>query len=213
VRRVAYAEASRMNVVEIAANAFNAASIVLAGRNSVHVWWTTIVGCVLFSYVFYNARLYADVTLQGFFIVASGFGWWRWLRGHQGSTLPVRHASAVLILAAVAFAALVAVGYGWLLHRYTDAYAPFVDSIILAFSVVGQLLMIDRRVENWWFWLLVNTVAVPLYASRGLYLTAVLYTGFWINAIVALGKWRALARDEGSGRVAGAAEERSVLSS
>jgi hypothetical protein len=56
-----------MTLTELAANAFNAASIFLAGRNSIHMWWTTIVGCVLFAYVFFHARLYADVTLQMFF--------------------------------------------------------------------------------------------------------------------------------------------------
>ena len=62
-------------------------------------------------------------------------------------------------------------------------------------SVLGQLLMMERRVENWWAWLLVNTIAVPLYASRGLYVTAVLYAAFWINAVVSLRKWRSLARE------------------
>jgi nicotinamide mononucleotide transporter len=51
----------------------------------------------------------------------------------------------------------------------------------------------DRRVESWWCWLLVNTIAVPLYASRGLYLTAGLYVAFWVNAVVALRKWKVLA--------------------
>ena len=83
--------------------------------------------------------------------------------------------------------------YGWLLNRFTDAYAPFVDSLVLAFSVLGQVLLMERRVESWWCWLLVNTVAVPLYASRELYLTAVLYAGFWANAIVSLRHWRRLA--------------------
>ena len=184
-----------MNLTEIAANAFNAASIFLAGRNSIHVWWTTIVGCVLFAYVFFTAKLYADVTLQVFFIVASIVGWWRWLHGSQGAELPVRHSSPSLIATAAVSGAAVALGYGWLLHRFTDAYAPFLDSIVLAFSVVGQLLLIARRVENWWCWLLVNTIAVPLYASRGLYLTAVLYAAFWVNAIVALRRCRQLAQE------------------
>jgi nicotinamide mononucleotide transporter len=186
-----------MTLVEIAANAFNAASIFLAGRNSIHMWWTTIVGCVLFAYVFYTARLYADVTLQAFFIVASIAGWWGWLHGNHGAELPVRYSRPSLVALAAASGAVVAAGYGWLLHRFTDAYAPFLDSIVLAFSVVGQLLLIARRVENWWFWLLVNTIAVPLYASRGLYLTAVLYTAFWINALVALVRWRKLATAQG----------------
>jgi nicotinamide mononucleotide transporter len=183
-----------VNPWEIAANVFVAAAIVLAGRNSIHTWWAGIVGCALFAWVFYEARLYADVTLQVFFIFTSIYGWWKWLHGHAGTELPVRFSAPGLLLGAGLAALAVAAGYGWLLWRFTDAYAPFLDSIVLAFSVLGQLLMMERRVENWWAWLLVNTVAVPLYASRGLHVTSVLYAGFWINAIVALRKWRGLAR-------------------
>jgi nicotinamide mononucleotide transporter len=43
-----------MNLTEILANLFNAASIFLAGRNSIHMWWTTIVGCVLLAFGFYE---------------------------------------------------------------------------------------------------------------------------------------------------------------
>jgi nicotinamide mononucleotide transporter len=92
----------------------------------------------------------------------------------------------------VAAAVTVATAYGWLLHRFTDAYAPFLDSVVLAFSVLGQLLLMRRRYESWWCWLLVNSIAVPLYASRGLTITAALYAAFWINAIVALVRWRKL---------------------
>ena len=190
-----------MNPVEIAANAFNAASIFLAGRNSVHVWWTTIVGCVLFSYVFFESKLYADVTLQVFFISTAFVGWWRWLHGNDGAALPVRHSPGSLIVASALAGVAVAGGYGWLLYRFTDAYAPFLDSIVLAFSVVGQLLLVARRVENWWFWLVVNTIAVPLYFSRGLYVTSALYVAFWVNAIVALIKWRQLAAASVTGTV------------
>lgn len=185
---------NHMNVTEIAANAFNAASIFLAGRNSIHMWWTTAVGCVLFALVFYEAKLYADVTLQGFFISTAGLGWWRWLHGNRGSTLPVRHSSRALIAGGFAAGVVVTLGYGWLLWRFTDAYAPYIDSIILAFSVLGQLLLMDRRVESWWCWLLVNTIAVPLYASRELNVTAVLYAVFWVNAVISLRHWRRLAQ-------------------
>jgi nicotinamide mononucleotide transporter len=183
-----------VNAGEIAANAFVAAAIFLAGRNNIHTWWTGIVGCALFAWVFFEAKLYADVTLQAFFIVTSLLGWWRWLHGNTGRALPVRFSAPGLLAASGAAAAAVALGYGYLLLRFTDAYAPFLDSVVLAFSVLGQLLMMERRVENWWAWLLVNTIAVPLYASRGLAVTAVLYAAFWVNAAVSLLKWRDLAR-------------------
>jgi nicotinamide mononucleotide transporter len=182
-----------VNPWELAANAFVAAAIFLAGRNNIHTWWAGIVGCALFAGVFYESRLYADVTLQVFFIITSIYGWWKWLHGNQGAELPVRFSSARVLIASGAGATAVAIGYGWLLWRFTDAYAPFLDSIVLAFSVLGQLLMMERRVENWWSWLLVNTIAVPLYASRGLYVTSLLYAAFWVNAVVSLLKWRSLA--------------------
>ena len=179
---------------EAAANLFNAAAIVLAARNNVHTWWTSIVGCALFAYVFFIAKLYADVTLQVFFIGASAVGWWRWMSGDHGAPLPVRrtHSGPMMMMAAAAV--IVALAYGALLERFTDAYAPFLDSAILTFSVLGQFLLVDRRIENWWCWLIVNSVAVPVYFSRGLFITAALYAGFWVNALIALVHWRRLLR-------------------
>lgn len=180
-----------MTALEIAANALNAAAILLAGRNSVHTWWTGIAGCALFGFLFLEVRLYADATLQLFFIATSLYGWWAWLRGGpRGAGLPIRRAGPRLMAAVIAAGAGVTFGYGWLLARFTDAAWPLPDSAVLAFSALGQLLMMARRVESWWCWLLVNTIAVPLYASRGLTVTAVLYAGFWLNAIVALRHWR-----------------------
>ena len=179
---------------EIAANVFNTASILLAGRNSVHTWWTGIVGSALFMGVFFGARLYADVTLQAFFIVTSVVGWVRWQRGAATNRpeLPVRRTRPGPALAMTLAGVVVTVGYGLLLRRYTNAYAPFVDSVVLAFSVLGQFLLVGRRIENWWCWLLVNTISVPLYARRGLYVTAALYAVYWINALVSLRHWRRL---------------------
>ena len=179
---------------EIAANALNALSILLAGCNSIHTWWTGITGCLLFAAVFFSAKLYADVTLQAFFVFTSIVGWWSWLHGSRGEQLPVRRTRAWVMLFLFISGAFVAMVYGWLLHRFTDAYSPFVDSVVLAFSVLGQFLLMGRRYECWWCWLLVNTIAVPLYLSRGLTLTAVLYIAFWVNAIFALGRWRQILR-------------------
>jgi len=178
--------------LEIAANVITGASILLAGRNSVHTWWTGIVGCSLFAFVFFESRLYADVLLQSFFVVTSVVGWWQWLHGRGGEELRVTDLPPSRLLWQVVAGVLGAVLYGLLLRRFTNAYAPFLDSTVLAFSIVAQLLMMRRHVQNWPFWLLVNSIAVPLYASRGLYLTSALYSVYWINALVSWRHWRKL---------------------
>jgi nicotinamide mononucleotide transporter len=180
--------------IELAASVMTTVSILLAARNSVHTWWTGIAGCALFAVTFYRAALYADVTLQGFFIVTSAMGWWHWLYGRGGQALPVTNTTRRGLAVALLLAAMVIAGYGALLARFTDAYAPFVDSAVLALSVVAQVFLLKRRVENWPVWLLVNTIAVPLYASRGLYLTAALYAAYWVNAWFGWWRWRQLQR-------------------
>jgi len=176
--------------VELGANGFNTLAILLAGRNSVHTWWTGIVGCLLFGWVFYEARLYADVTLQFFFVVTSLEGYRRW-RGGGASELPVTRTRPLALAKLTLAGLLVVIGYGLLLHRFTDAYAPFLDSAILAFSILGQFLLMQRRLETWLCWLLVNSLAVPVYWLRGLHLTSLLYAVYWVNALVSLSHWRA----------------------
>jgi len=193
-----------MTMQEVAANVMVTLSIVLAGRNSIHTWWTGIIGCALFAWVFGEAKLYADVTLQGFFIVSSIVGWWRWHGNRHAAPIPVTRASVNTVQIAAAVGALSALAYGALLHRFTDAYAPHIDSVVLSFSVIGQWLMMQRRVECWPFWLLVNIVAVPLYASRELYLTSVLYAFYLLNALVSWRHWWQLARAETQAQTAAA---------
>lgn len=61
---------------------------------------------------------------------------------------------------------------------------------MLTFSVIAQVLLMRRRLETWIFWLIVNTLAVPLYFSRELYVTSALYAAFWLNAFIAWNHWK-----------------------
>jgi nicotinamide mononucleotide transporter len=185
--------------LEIAANAVMTVSIVLAGRNNLHSWWLGVVGSAMFALLFYQVHLYADVALQLFFIVTCLLGWLQWVRGGggvAGAPLPISRARAGALAVMVAVGVLATLGYGLMLQLHTNAYAPFIDSAVLAFSIVAQLLLMGRRIETWPFWLLVNTISVPLYASRGLYLTAVLYAAYWLNALVSWRYWRRQMREQ-----------------
>lgn len=176
--------------LEIAANLVMTVSIFLAGRNNVHSWWLGVLGCSMFAVLFYDVNLYADVVLQLFFIVTCLMGWLQWLRGNGGAALPITRVRWRALAGMVLVGLLATLAYGLLLRAYTNAFAPFIDSTVLVFSIVAQLLLMGRRLDNWAFWLLVNTVAVPLYASRGLYLTSLLYAAYWVNALVSWVFWR-----------------------
>ena len=180
-----------MTKLEIAANIFNLISIFLARKNNNHTWWTGIVGCALFGVLFFGVKLYADATLQVFFIATSLYGIWNWLYGGAART-----ELAITRVAPRAFVILLGLAlgltglYGWVLHSWTDASLPYVDSTVLMLSILAQFLLIQRKLENWAVWVAVNTIAVPLYAYKELYLTAFLYAIFLVNAVFGWRTWK-----------------------
>ncbi|MFQ3282570.1 MAG: nicotinamide mononucleotide transporter [Reinekea sp.] len=176
-----------LTLLEWSANAFYLVSIALAARNNIHTWWTGIIGTVLFSALFFKVQLYADVTLMVFYLGTSIYGWMYWKKGNALS--PIRATAYKYIVLFTLSALVTTIIYGAILYWLTNAYAPFVDSAVLMFSVLAQLLLMKRRLETWIFWIVVDTLAVPLYISRELYLTGILYIGFWFNAWYGLYMW------------------------
>ena len=76
------------------------------------------------------------------------------------------------------------------MHRFTDAAAPWIDGAIAMISVTAQWLLARRRVESWWLWILVDLIAVPLFAWRGLYATSAVYVVLLGLSIDGLTQWR-----------------------
>lgn len=183
-----------ISYLEWSANFMFVISVILAARNNVNTWWTGIIGCGLFAVLFYKVNLYADVTLMLFYIVTGGMGWAYWSSKKQ--VRPIQKTPLTLFIMFLAIAAIATIIYGWILHKTTDAYAPFIDSIVLTFSILAQILLMRRRVETWICWLIVDTVAIPLYASRELYLTSIVYAIFWCNAWYGLYSWLKIYRNE-----------------
>ena len=182
-----------MSALEIAANAVITVSIWLAARNHVYTWPTGIVGCALFSVVFLSNQLYADATLQLFFIATSIIGWWQWFHPALPSTTgqrPITKARPQTTIWMVNAGIAVTVSYGWLLHKFTNAFMPYMDAAVLALRVIAQCMQMQRKIENSPFWLGVKKLSVGLFASRGLLLTAALYAAYWLNAWYGWWRWQ-----------------------
>lgn len=185
--------------LEWSAMFMTAACIFLAGRNNIHTWWVGIIATILYGVLFFNFQLYADATLQVFFVITSIIGWYSWVNiSTNKPALIISRIRPMSMALMVLSAIVVAAGYGMLLHTFTDAYAPGIDSFVLTFSVVGQLLLMRRKLETWPMWIIVNTVAVPLFWSRGLYPTSLMYIVFWFHAWYAWYSWLQVRKEQTS---------------
>ncbi len=160
--------------------------------------WNFPVGLVntaTFSVVFFDARLFGDAALQVAYFILGLMGWYLWLYGGERRTpLRVVHAGA-LEKWAVGVGILVGTLILWQTLRYFGGSASFWDAWTTAVSLGAQWLLNRKRLEAWHLWILVDIVYVPLYVSRGLNLTAILYTIFLVMATMGLSHWRTLVRE------------------
>jgi len=180
-----------MSQLEIFATIITAIAVFLAGRNSIHTWWTGIIGCIAYAFIFYDVKLYSDVILQVFFLGTGIAGWLNWHKMKNDAT-PIQYETGsnlyMLLLVGIVMVAIV----GFCVDTFTDGHYPFPDSAILCFSVIGQLLLVRRKIQTWYFWIVVNLIGIPVFWSRGLELTSYLYFGFLIHAFLALYQWKKL---------------------
>jgi nicotinamide mononucleotide transporter len=179
--------------LEIAAFVLAVAMVGANLRVLVVGWPLAIASSLLYALLFAGSRLYGEASLQLLFVALAAWGWWQWLRGRggDGRALQVRtmgpSARALAAMATLAAWPLL----GMLLQRLTDSDVPYLDAAPTVASVTGQILLGRKFVENWPVWVGVNLVSLGLFASKGLWLTVLLYALF---ALLALAGWRAWQR-------------------
>lgn len=196
--------------VEVLGFGSGALCVWLVARQHIANWPIGIANNLFFILLFTGAGLYADAGLQIVYIALALYGWWSWLRGGPDAAagrLPVSRTGtrtwAVLVPATVA----ATVGITVLLDRATDSTVPFWDALTTALSLAATYGQCRKKVESWYLWIAADIVYVPLYAYKGLYLTALLYVGFMALCVAGLRNWRAelTARPEAAAEVRAAA--------
>lgn len=180
-----------MSLVELIGVIAGIIGVWLAARQNIWTWPVSIIGVTAYVFVFYDARLYADMGLNAFYVITSVYGWYEWLYGGKGhSERKVsrigRRELIVLLLLVVAFTG----GLGFFLDNYTDADLSYTDSATTAVSLMAYWMMAKKRLENWIVWLVVDVVYVGVYFYKELYLTTFLYLVFLVLAVMGYFDWK-----------------------
>lgn len=181
-----------MSEIELIAAILGLIAVALTVRQNPLCWPIGLVMVTLYAWLFYEWRLYANVLLQGVFASLQLYGWWLWTRGadHLAGNRPVSSLSTSKQFVGLLAGALMAVLLGFVMSRYTDASAPWLDATLTAFSLVAQLWMAQKRLQCWWLWIVVDVAYVAFFLVSALWLTAVLYAAFTLLAVQGWWTWR-----------------------
>jgi len=161
-------------------------------RENVWNWPVQLISSALYVVVFYQARLFADTSLNVLYVALYLLGWYWWLRGGENhGELHINRTSRQLALA-LAVAGLAATAVLTVFLTSVRDAAPFLDALTTVASLIALFMIGRKLLESWWVWIAVNLAYIGLYVYKGLVLTAVLYAIFAVLSVVGLLNWRQL---------------------
>lgn len=192
-----------MLILEAVAVVFAIAYLLLATREHIACWYFAFVSSAIYTLIFWDVSLLMESMLNVFYVVMAVTGWFEWRYGgaeHEG--VPIRSLALWqhgLIIASLLVAALI---NGWLMDKNTSAAWPYLDSFTTWASVVTTFMVVWKILENWLYWLVIDSISIFLYLDRELYLTAGLFAGYVVIVIYGYLKWRKIYFSENSKKAA-----------
>ena len=170
----------------------------LAAKNNIYNWPIAIVSVVIYIFIFFESKLYADMGLQFYFLAMNFYGWYFWSKNKNNKdaeravSLITKKEIIFSIVGIIVFTAAL----GFLLHANTDASFPFVDSFCTACSLIAQIFLARKVLQNWLIWIVVDLCYIPLYIYKSLNLSAVLYAVLVAIAVKGYLDWKKTYREQ-----------------
>jgi nicotinamide mononucleotide transporter len=201
------------NYIEVFGAVTGIIYVFLEIRQTIWLWPVGIVTSAVYIWVFFTSKIYADMSLQVYYLCISFLGWYWWAKGsglrargkglredEEGESgrrgerengglevtrLNLRTGVVLLIVFALLFFAM------WLfLTRLTDSPVPIRDSFITSLSIIATWMLARKIYEHWFLWIVVNFVSAILFSTRGLYPTVILYIVYGIMSFAGLVEWK-----------------------
>lgn len=170
----------------------------LAAKNNIWNWPIAIVSVLIYIFIFFESKLYADMGLQFYFFGMNIYGWYYWSKqkNNQTETRPISLITKNEILFSTAGIIIFTLALGFLLHKNTDASFPFIDSFCTACSLIAQIFLARKVLQNWLIWIFVDAIYVGVYFSKDLYATGLMYALYIVIATMGYLDWKKTYREQ-----------------
>lgn len=184
--------AQQISLIEIGAVITSIAYAWLASKNNIWCWLFGIISPLLSMYaLYYYFNLYAETLLQVYYIAMAFYGFYIWKFGsqkHDSKPIEVWSWRSHIIVISLGLISTFLLGY--ILANYTEAASSYLDSFTTVFAIIATFMTAQRILENWIYWIIIDSISIFLYANRGGYLFALLFLTYTLIAIYGFIYWR-----------------------
>ncbi|MDA0272412.1 MAG: nicotinamide riboside transporter PnuC [Proteobacteria bacterium] len=186
----ALGEFHQNSLLELTAVVFAVAYLLLAVRQNIACWYAAFISTGIFLYVFWQVNLYMEAGLQVYYLGMAVYGWWAWQRGTISGTpglristwSPRRH---LIVIGLVLVATFIS---GTLLSG-TEQRLGYLDSFTTWGAIVTTFMVTRKILENWLYWIVIDTASLYLYFDRELYFTMILFIVYLVIIFFGYRSW------------------------
>jgi len=174
--------------------------IILEIRQKNFMWVVGILTSVAAMWVFFRQGLYASFALNAYYLVTSFIGLWQWgrdkVRLQQTDKIQdegdVIHLN-LLSLKTVFISLIVAVVGTFALANVMELLEnpmSFLDASVAVLSAVATWWLVRSYPEQWWLWIVADTLSAVMCASQGMWWMTALYAAYALSAVYGLAYWK-----------------------
>lgn len=181
------------NFVELLGAVLGIAYIFFSIRQSIFTWPVGLATSVLYVWVFFISKLYADMGLQLYYVFISLYGWYEWRHGSQtekDGELKISRVTTTLGFTLSVVSLLLFLAIWFVLKNYTDSPVPLADALATSLSIVATWMLARKILEQWLVWIFVDAFSIGLFWYKNLMPTVALFVVYTIMAVAGFVEWK-----------------------
>ncbi len=162
------------SLLEFIAVVFGLLSVWFARQEKILVYPTGIISVVIYVFICYEVKLYADAGINLFYFIMSVYGWYCWA---VKKDRPVLHITACnrkdwifslgLFLISLAVIVVLLKIFKKEDIEYWSTFVPYIDTFVTSVFIVAMWMMARKKIENWILWIIGDAISIPLFAYKG----------------------------------------------
>jgi nicotinamide mononucleotide transporter len=191
-----------MSYIEFFGTILNILAVYLVARNNIWNWAVGNIASILFGILFFQIRLYSDFFEQIYYGITGIVGWVLWSKKDANNseksitntTQKTNIVYTVLVILGTVLLGYVTANFSnWLPQYFPESASyPYLDAFTTVLSFAATILLIQRKIESWILWILVDIIGIWLYYTKGVVFVSLLYIVFLGLATQSYFKWKTL---------------------
>jgi len=167
--------------------------VILAAKKNIWCWPAAFISTVIYTFLFYKFYLWMDSLLQVYYMGMAFYGWYCWNKNTdelENKNIQLKTYSVKTHIISIGILSGLSLAVGFLMDKYTPTDFPYLDSATTVFAVFSTVLVAQKIVENWLYWIVIDAISIYLYVEKGLMPTAFLFGVFILIAAYGYYMWR-----------------------